>query len=275
MIVLLLLLGTTVVQSCCPTCNCHRTCHPPSIAANISLNGIEIFCPDSTCACVKDELDTCTYGGTWVGQSLITWSDARWHECIKVTHTDPLQASAIIRWWDNAAKCMGHSILNVETQLLPVHRDVMVDFEQTILHTHDETINNAFYVRATSGCDDPRPIVGQSEMFFQIVMDPPQMGAHLQLTTCSVITTAGACDILDEECEVNTIPLSTDGAGPHTGLFSRNNTRLTYTAFWDDATNSPYHNIQCNYAVFNGSYLSERSYMIADPDEHGVLWHEH
>lgn len=275
MIVVFLLWCVISVQSCCPTCNCHHPCHPPLITTNIGLNGLEITCVDNECACVKDELDSCTYGGTWVGNTSIKWSDGRWHECIRVIRTDPLQASATIRWWDNRAKCMGHSIINIEAAVLRVHRDVLVEFEQTVSHRHDETIGNVFYVRATSGCSDPRPIVGQTEMFFQIVLDPPVLGTNLKLTKCSVLTTSGACNVLSPDCVITTNTLSTDGSGIHHGVFSLNQTRLTYTAFWDDESNSPYHNIQCMYGIYNGSHLSERSYMIADPNEHGILWHEH
>lgn len=262
------------VNGCCPSCECHRPCRAPSITASIRPDGLQIECPNNMCGCVKDELDSCTYGGTWFDNTTVLWSDGRWHECIKVLHSAPLQASTIIRWWDNTAKCMGHSILNIDVHLLSVHKDVLVEFEQTMLHLHDETINNTFYVRATSGCSDPRPVVGQSEMFFQVEMEPPQYGANLKITNCSVLTTMGTCNIASPDCVLTTTPITMDGIGGIRGYFSHSQTRLSYIAYWDEDSNSPYHNIQCMYGIFNGSHVSERSYMIANPNEHGILWHE-
>jgi len=169
---------------------------------------------------------------------------------------------------------MGHSILNFNVQLLSVHQDVLVEFKQTMLHRHDEYIHNTFYVRATSGCNDPRPIVGQSEMFFQVVMEPPQYGANLKIINCSVVTTMGTCTITNPDCVLSTTPITMDGLGGIHGYFNHDQTRLTYTAFWDEDSNSPYHNIQCTYGIFNGTHVSDRSYMIANPNEHGILWHE-
>ena len=51
-----------------------------------------------------------------------------------------------------------------------------------------------------------------------------------------------------------------------------NRTRMTYTPFWDDVTNSPYQVVNCDWAIFNGTRGSAgRAYMLADPKEVGVL----
>lgn len=263
-----LLWSSAAAHGCCSTCHCQ--CQAPAISANMTLEGLHIDCPDATCACVTDELDGCTFGGTWEDHTLVQWHDARWHRCIQVTHADPLQATATLRWWDNAQKCMGHTILHIETQLDNVQRDVNVDFEVTQQHQHGHILPHVFYVYARSGCDDPRPIVDQSTMFFEVEMDPPQTGVHVEITSCTVQTTAG----VHGEVLTNT-SLSTDGSGPHGGLLNPQKNRLTYTAFWDDVSNSPFHHIMCMYAIFNGTHASPhasgRAYMVADPNEHGIL----
>jgi hypothetical protein len=266
-----ILIMLVTIHGCCPTCSCPRyTCRPPQISANISANGVSISCPDSTCACVADELDTCTYGGTWSGETLIEWSDARWVRCIRITHHDPLQASGIIRWWDETNRCMGHMILNIDTHLLPVQRDVYVDFEKTVWHKVN--FHHEFIVKSTSGCEDcTRPIVGVSIMFFKVEMDPPVTGASVQIRNCSVLTLAGINGIVE-----SVFPIITDG--PHqNGQLNTNRSRLTYIPFWDDVTNSPFQQIKCSWAVFNGTIVNsgmvERDYMIADPVENGILIH--
>lgn len=261
-----------VARACCPTCECHRVCQTPEIAASMTLEGLNIVCNSVDCACVKDELDGCTYGGVWSNSTVVGWTDSRWSECIKVTQNEPLRASAILRWWDNSIKCMGHSILNIEANLIGIYRDVFVQFEQTVSYQHGENINNVFYVSAVSGSSDARAIVGQSTMYFNVEMnDVP--GAHIEILNCSVKTTNGPNgEVLTE----NRIKLNSTQDGSIQGELNENKTSMTYTAFWDDVSNSPFHNLMCDYAIFNGTSLSthpaQRKYMIADPNEVGVLW---
>lgn len=267
-----LLLGPILVSAhgCCSTCHCQ--CNAPSIAANLTNQGLHITCPGATCACVLDELDGCSYGGTWYEDTLIPWHDARWHRCIQIMHDDPLSATALLRWWDETQKCTGHAILRIETEIDDIGRDVFVDFESVKSYIHQELIHNTFYVNARSGCETcDRPLAGQTVMFYQVEMTPPQIGAHVEIIECAVETTEGPTgDVLT----VN--PISTDGTGPHNGTLNANKTRITYTAFWDDVSNSPYHNIMCTYAIFNGTnastHPSSRPYMIADPNDNAIIW---
>ena len=261
-----------VARACCPTCECHRVCQTPEIAASMTLEGLNIVCNSVDCACVKDELDGCTYGGVWSNSTVVGWTDSRWSDCIKVTQNEPLRASAILRWWDNSIKCMGHSILNIEANLIGIYRDVFVQFEQSVSYQHGENINNVFYVSAVSGSSDARAIVGQSTMYFNVEMnDVP--GVHIEILNCSVKTTNGPNgEVLTE----NRIKLNSAQDGSIQGELNENKTSMTYTAFWDDVSNSPFHNLMCDYAIFNGTSLSthpaQRKYMIADPNEVGVLW---
>ena len=261
-----------VARACCPTCECHRVCQTPEITASMTLEGLNIVCNSVDCACVKDELDGCTYGGLWSNSTVVGWTDSRWSECIKVTQLEPLRASAILRWWDNSIKCMGHSILNIEANLIGIYRDVFVQFEQTVSYQHGENINNVFYVSAVSGSSDARAIVGQSTMYFNVEMnDVP--GVHIEILNCTVKTTNGPNgEVLTE----NRIKLNSTQEGSIQGELNENKTSMTYTAFWDDVSNSPFHNLMCDYAIFNGTSLSthpaQRKYMIADPNEVGVLW---
>lgn len=267
-----MLIGKT--SACCTGTNQHscrpcarQQCRPPQISTNITSDGLTVTCTDSICACVVDELDSCTYGGTWSGLTQFKWDDARWHHCIRITHTDPFQASATIRWWDDNNKCMGHSLLNIDIQLKTVRRNVYVDFEQSVWHTAH--FQNDFFVKATSGCEEcDRPIVGESVMYFEVALDPTVPGTQVQLRNCSVQTRAG------KNGEVLSVfPIRTEGIQAN-GELNANKTRLTYTPFWDDITNSPFQEIQCDWAILNGTTgSSERAYMIADPKEKGILIH--
>ena len=124
--------SVVMARACCPTCECHRVCQPPQIAASLAMDGLHIDCNGVDCACVKDELDGCTYGGAWSGLTVVEWNDSRWSDCIQVTQHEPLRASATLRWWDDSIQCMGHSVLQLETTLLGISREVFVQFEQTV-----------------------------------------------------------------------------------------------------------------------------------------------
>ena len=267
-VLLLCCLSLSLASRCCHDCQCSRhTCHPPEISANVTSSGLSVNCMGSTCACVMDELDPCTYGGTWSGETLFEWTDGRWHRCIRITHTEPFQASAILRWWDDRTKCMGHSLLNIDINLASVQRNIYVDFERVFWH--NATFDNEFRVKATSGCEEcDRPEVGSSTMFFNIELSPPIPGTLVQIQNCSVQTRNG------ETGEVLSVfPLITTGLYQNSNLNS-NRTHLTYIPFWDDLTNSPFQQFRCDWAIVNGtSGTSERSYMLLDPKEQGVLVH--
>lgn len=266
-------LALVLGSDCChgPDCRCSpHVCRAPEISANVTASGLTVKCVESRCACVTDELDTCTYGGTWTGETLVDWTDGRWHDCIRVTHTVPFQASAILRWWDDSNKCMGHSLLNIDIGLASVRRNVYVDFERAFWHT--TAFHNEFRVKATSGCEEcDRPMAGSSTMFLTLELDPPIPGTRVEIQNCTVSTRSGKTgEVLSQ------FPLRTDGLYQNSNL-NDNRTRLTYIPFWDDLTNSPFQQLRCDWGVFNGtsgtSGTSDRSYLLLDPKEQGVLVH--
>lgn len=263
-------LAMVLASKCCqgPNCRCSpHHCRSPEISANVTASGLSVKCVESRCACVTDELDTGTYGGTWLGETFLDWTDGRWHNCIRITRTDPFQASAILRWWDDSTKCMGHSLLQLDLRLAPVQRNVYIDFERAVWHT--TVFDNEFMVKATSGCEGcDRPVAGSSTMFLTLELDPPIPGTRVEIQNCTVSTRSGETgEVLSE------FPLIMEGLYQN-GNLNDHRTRLTYVPFWDDLTNSPFQQLRCDWGILNGtSGTSERSYLLLDPKEQGVLVH--
>jgi len=266
-IVLLGLLGSVQAHTCCSTCACAHTCQAPSIHADIGLHGLTVDCPNATCACVVDELDTCTYGSVWSEITNITWSDARWHKCIQVEHSKPFEARALIRWWHG--HCIGHAILEIELDVEPVARDLYVDFNVLAYFEHD-LIHNVFRIRTLSGSNDARPMAGSSEMFFEATLLDDHIGVHVEITNCTVQVIEGKAVNAPILNEINVFdPNRIIAIGNAT-------TKMTYDAFWDYDTNSPFQRLVCSYALFNGTsnilhHTANRTYMLANPDETGIL----
>jgi len=265
---------------CCSTCACNQRCEAPRIEANISVQGLSIRChDDSECACVVDELDTCTYGETWHNQTFIGWHDARWNHCIQIEQThSPFRASALVRWW--RGKCMGHAILDIDIDVIPTSRDLYVDFNVIVFYEHD-TIYNVYRIQTQSGSDDERPIAGNSTMFFEATEPANSTGVHVEITNCTVQMLAGSNVDAPILKEYNVFDIA--------GLQSvEHGQRFEYQAFWDgadsidcgptDCTNSPFQRLVCSYALFNGTDQSvllhntvNRTYMMANPEETGIL----
>jgi len=279
-IIFLFLFGTTHAHLCCSTCACNQRCEAPQIEATISLQGLSLVCHgDSECACVVDELDTCTYGETWQNYTLIEWHDARWNHCIQIEQLHhPFRATALVRWWRN--KCMGHTILDIEVDVVPTSRDLFVDFNVISFYEHD-TIYNVYHIQTQSGSDDERPMAGDSTMFFEATEPANSTGVHVEITNCTVQMLAGSdvdAPVLKEYNVFDVGGLQSVGHGQ----------RFEYDAFWDgadsincgttDCTNSPFQRLVCSYALFNGTDQSvllhntvNRTYMMANPDETGIL----
>ena len=278
--VFLLLIPITQAHLCCSTCACSQRCEAPQINASVTTHGLSIHCHDeSECACVVDELDTCTYGETWRNHTLIGWHDARWNHCIKIEQLqNPFRATALIRWWRD--KCMGHMILDIGINVVPTSRDLFVDFNVISFHEH-HTIYNVFHIQTQSGSDDKRPMAGNSTMFFEAIESANSTGVHVEITNCTVQMVAGRdidAPILKEYNVFDTMGLKSVEHGQ----------RFEYDAFWDgadsidcgptDCTNSPFQRLVCSYALFNGTDQSvllhntvNRTYMMANPDETGIL----
>lgn len=254
-------------HTCCSTCACAQRCQTPTIHADIDTHGLTVNCPNATCACVIDELDTCTYGGTWSDITNITWADARWHKCIQVEHYEPFMARALIRWWHE--HCIGHAILQIELDVEPVYRDLFVDFNVLAYFEHD-TIYNVFRIKTMSGSNDARPMAGSSEMFFEATLLDEHTGVHVEITGCKV-------QIIEGKAVDAPILNEVDVFNPSRIVHVNNDTtKMTYDAFWDYDTNSPFQRLVCSYALFNGTsnvlhHTMNRTYMLANPDESGIL----
>jgi len=266
LILFLLFFEKIQAHTCCSTCACAQRCQTPSIQVDIDLHGLTVNCPNATCACVIDELDTCTYGDTWSEMTNIAWSDARWHKCIQVEHYKPLMARALIRWWHG--HCIGHAILEIELDIEPVARDLYVDFNVLAYFEHD-LIHNVFRIKTMSGSNDVRPIVGSSEMFFETTLLDEHTGIHVEITNCTVQIIEGSA--------VNAPIINERNVYDPTRIeYVNDTTKMTYDAFWDYDTNSPFQRLVCSYALFNGTssvlhHTTNRTYMMANPDETGIL----
>lgn len=217
---------------------------------------------------MTDELDTCTYGEMWRNETEIGWKDARWNKCIKVESLDPLRARAMIRWWHD--KCMGHVALNLDVTLTKISRDLYVDFNVLAFFEHD-TIHNVYRIQTESGSNDERPMAGASDMFFEAQLAGNHTGVHVEITDCIVQLVEGSETDAPILREVNVYD-------PQKLNMVDNGMRMTYQAFWDDETNSPYQRLVCKYALFNGTTNAfilnntvDRTYMVADPNENGIL----
>lgn len=267
--VLCLLVAAASSHKCCDKCACQQRCEAPEVHATLTPDGLRVDCADATCACVMDELDTCTYGETWTNITNIEWKDPVWNGCIQLETMEPLRARALIRWWNG--KCMGHIRLELDIHLEPVVRDTYMDFDTIEFHEH-ATIYNAFKIRTVSGSEDPRPMAGSSTMYFEAVQPEPARGVHVEITDCKVQITEGK--------DMNAVILNEVHVFDPTRLVTvPGGMRLTYTAFWDAQTNSPFQRLVCDYALYNGTDVTNvllhntvnRTYRMADPNENGIL----
>ena len=255
-------------HKCCSTCACASRCEAPNIQAALTPKGLDVICPDAECACVTDELDTCTYGDMWENATTIAWQDPRWLNCIKVESLQPFSARATIRWWKN--KCMGHIQLDIDLSLEKIYRDLYIDFNIPEFFEHD-FIHNVFRIKTMSGSFDQRPMAGSSQMFFDAYLMDNVTGVHVEITACVVQIMEGKsihAHVLNEF----------DVYNPDKIVHLNNGMRMTYTAFWDGQTNSPFQRLVCNYGLFNGTSNQfllhqsvNRTYMMADPNEQGIL----
>lgn len=267
LVLLVCLLAGARAHTCCSTCACAQRCEPPIIGADIQLSGLSVTCQNATCACVIDELDTCTYGETWLETTHIGWSDPRWHKCIQIEQTEPFMARALIRWWHG--HCIGHTVLRLELDLLPTTRDLFVDFNVLAYFEHD-VIYNVFRIKTMSGSSDQRPMAGSSEMFFQATLLDHHIGVHVEITNCTVQIIEGKAVHAHILNEINVFDPGRIEA------VSDSTTKMTYDAFWDYDTNSPFQRLVCSYALYNGTsnvlhHTVNRTYMLAHPDESGIL----
>ena len=268
----LVILFIPIIQAhrCCPTCACSQRCETPQMHTNITTQGLHIHCRDADCACVIDELDTCAYGQTWRNHTLIGWHDARWNHCIKIEQIkNPFRATALVRWWRD--KCMGHIVLDIEINTRPTTRDTYVDFNVVSFHEHTH-IHNVFHIQTQSGCNDIRPMAGKSDMFFQAILTNTTANVHVEITNCVVQIIQGG--------ETDAIVLNEKNVYDENNKISiQKGEKITYTAFWDEETNSPFQRLVCSYALYNGTFsnktlignhVNSRNYKMVIPGETGI-----
>ena len=270
-LIVILLFADGTGRKCCSKCTCSNRCEAPDVHATLNSSGLVVHCPQAECACVTDELDTCTYGEVWENATLFDWHDSRWRKCIRIESVDPLEARALVRWWHG--KCMGHINLHLKINLQPVSRDLFVDFNVLAFFEHD-TVHNVFHIRTESGSSDERPLAGSSDMFFDAQLHSNHTGVHVEITNCTV-------QIIEGKSKDAAILNQRNVYDPNNLQATDKGMRMTYKAFWDDETNSPFQRLVCKYALFNGTTNDfilhntvNRTYMIADPNEKGVLMSE-
>tara|TARA_B110000008_G_scaffold115509_1_gene118261 strand:- start:17853 stop:18326 length:474 start_codon:yes stop_codon:yes gene_type:complete len=145
-----------------------------------------------------------------------------------------------------------------------------MDFNVPTFFEHDH-IHNVFRIKTMSGSLDKRPMAGSSTMFFDAYLLQNVTGVHVEITSCVV-------QILEGKAIDANILNEYDVYNPSNLVHLDNGMRMTYTAFWDGQTNSPFQRLVCDYGLFNGTasqYILHqsvnRTYMMADPNEQGVL----
>lgn len=160
-------------------------------------------------------------------------------------------------------------MLDLAIHLEKIERDLYVDFNVLAYFEHN-TIHNVFRIKTISGSNDKRPMAGVSKMFFQATLLDEHIGVHVEITNCTVQIIEGKSIHANILNEINVYhPNNIEAIG-------NDSSRLTYDAFWDYETNSPFQRLVCSYGLFNGTsnvlhHAVNRTYMLANPDETGIL----
>ena len=270
---LLLLAHVVAVQSCGPPPPCCGPppsldcCRVPDINVTVTDKGLEVQCPESVCGFVNEELDPAPCGCTWENEYTLSWSDSRIGPCLytNVEDGDKL-VRGTVRWW--TLGCMGHVDVVVRIVLQPDERDVFIDYP-SFEYNKQVGVASGFAALARGGSDDDIPQADKSNMFFEVIMEEPVTGVHMEVTGCDLdILDSGAPDAFLLTTYTN-ITYNTSYADP-------NGEVIEYTAFMDDRYYSPYQRIRCTYALFNGTttldtFTHAQSYMIVNPFDEGVI----
>lgn len=262
--IIFLLLG--IVHACLEP-RSYDCCREPHINATIGSEGIRVHCPGATCAWVHEELAPTLCGCEWTGTDVVKWSDGRLDACIRSdTDDSDFVLRGVVRWWKD--ECMGHVELLLRIVLEPDVRDLFMAYP-TFEYVKQEGVHTGYKALVRAGSLDDVPQAGKSDMFFEVIMDEPEVGVHLEITQCDL-------DILDsgtsEACLLKTyenISFNATYADP-------NGERAVYRAFMDDEYYSPFQRIRCAYALFNGTttidtYNHEKSYMLVHAFDHNVI----
>ena len=252
---------------CCgppPALDC---CRPPDVNASITLDGVVFHCPEAVCGFVNEELDPAPCGCTWTGDYELQWSDGRIGACLYADTDDADQViRGTVRWW--TLGCVGHVDVILRLVLEPDLRDVFVEYP-TFEYNKQVGVHSGFAALARSGSEDEIPQAGKSDMFFEVVMDEPEVGVHMEIMACDV-------DILDSGASDAFVLTTYENITFNTSYADPNGEKAEYEAFMDTLYYSPYQRVRCTYALFDGTptldtFTHGQSYMLVNPFDNGVI----
>lgn len=271
--VLLLLLCFTSVSACGPPPPCCGPppsldcCKPPEINATITPKGVDVSCPDATCAFVNEELDPSPCGCTFTHNYTLDWSDARIGQCLYTEKDDDDQVlQGTIRWWSYG--CMGHVDLVLRIRLREDMRDIFIDYPE--FECHEQVgVHTGYVALAKTGSNDDIPQAEVSDLYFEVTMEEPIVGVHMEITSCDV-------DILDSGASDAVLLTTYENINYNVSYADPNGERATFRAFMDSQYYSPYQRVRCVYAMFNGTtsldtFSHSQSYMLVNPFDSGVI----
>jgi len=272
--VLWLLLLCSMAAACGPPPPCcgppppDECCVEPDINVTATMDGIVVECPNAVCAFVREELDPAPCGCTWQGSQHVPWFDGRIGPCIDIDQEDKDKLLRLtVRWWSQY--CMGHVDVVLRLVIMPDVRDIFISYP-SYEHCKVESVHVEYTASARAGSYDDVPQAEKSDMFFEVVMDEPETGVHMEITSCDI-------DILDggtADAEVLTTYTNID---VNISYAEPNGEIAVYRAFMDDIAYSPFQRLICHYGMFNGTttvdtFTHERSYMIVNPFDSGVIY---
>lgn len=252
---------------CCgppPSLDC---CRAPDVNATVTLSGVQVDCPGAVCGFVNEELDPAPCGCTWRNTHIMPWSDGRIGKCLYVDQEDKDQViRGTVRWWTMG--CMGHVDIILRIVLDPDMRDVFITYP-IFEYRRQVGVHSGFAALARSGSSDEIPQAGKSDMFFEVVMDEPEVGVHMEITSCDI-------DILDSGSDDAFVLTTYENIAFNTSYADPNGEKAEYRAFMDEQYYSPYQRVRCLYALFNGTttldtFTHAQSYMLVNPFDDGVV----
>jgi len=252
---------------CCGPPPTHDCCKAPNINTTVTLEGVDIHCPHAVCGFVSEELDPAPCGCTWSDTYHLKWSDDRIGKCLYVDEEDKDQiVRGTVRWWSRG--CIGHVDIILRLVLEPDIRDVFITYP-VFEYNKQVGIHSGFAALARSGSEDDIPQAGKSDMFFEVVMDEPEVGVHMEITSCDI-------DILDSGAQDAFVLTTYTNISFNTSYADPNGEIAEYRAFMDNRYYSPFQRVRCLYALFNGTttldtFTHAQSYMLVNPFDTGVI----
>lgn len=242
-------------------------CREPAINATVGSAGLRVACPGATCAFVSHELARTSCGCEWTGDTAVPWSDGRFDSCIRSDAEDAdLVLRGVVRWW--SGECMGHVEVILRVVVEPDARDLFMTYP-SFEYVTQVGLHSGYHVLVRAGSYDDVPQAGQSDMFFEVIMDQPEVGVHLRILQCDL-------DILDKGTADACLLKTYENISFNASYAHPNGEVAVYRAFMDDEFYSPFQHVRCSYALFNGTttldtYRHEKSYMLVHGFDHSVM----